>query len=372
MKRLTSLALLSLAACTGSTEPVTTCGGPALERTIVVLETDFQSSALGRIAGGCLTEQLPDLVLGSDLNLLAAGGHAYAGINGEGTLRAIDGATLALGPRLQAYAGALGEGGDTHGIYGVDVGAGGELWVSRDDAGSVAVLKADGSPIGSVDLSDLDPDGVPDMNGILVKDGRAYVALDLLAYTSEGGHLTVTPQEHGAVAVIDNATRQRVLRIELLGGNPAHGLLPTEDGFVVATPGSFDEAREGDGIDRVRLGATPEVQQVIDEKTLGGSVNELTWASDHEAYAIVLGAVPGVNPTRVVAIDPSQGTVTRELTPLADAFVHSGLVLTDEYVVVGDHTPGAPRVLFFPRAGGSPREIPASILPPFALVALPP
>ena len=373
MKRCSPLALIALAACAGSPEPVTTCGGPVLERTIVVLETDYQTSALGRIAGGCLTEEPPDVVLGGDVNLLAAGGRAWAGINEEGTLRAVDGTTLALGPRLDAYAGTLGEGGSAHGIYGVDVDAAGDLWVSRDDAGSVAILKADGTPSATIDLSDLDPeDGVPDMNGILLADGKAFVAVGRLAYPATG-ETVVKPRGSGLLAVIDAAERTRLGTIDLKGRNPVHALIPTDasmEAIVVATAGLVDQKEKGEGIYRVPLQIGGTAELLVNEDDLGGSVSELVWASDHEAYAIVMGDVPGVNPTTVVAIDPAQKTVT----PLrkADAFVHGGIVLTDEWVVVGDHTPGAAKVLFFHRGDGAAREIPASVLRPFALVALPP
>ncbi len=77
------------------------------------------------------------------------------------------------------------------------------------------MVKPNGS-LEAVDLSDVDPDGVPDMNGILVHDGKAFVALGFLPpwdSTAFGDHAT----RRGALAVIDVSTRKRIDVIDLHG-----------------------------------------------------------------------------------------------------------------------------------------------------------
>ncbi len=51
-----------------------------------------------------------------------------------------------------------------------------------------------------------------------------------------------------------------------------------------------------DGIDRVWLDGSRDTEQVIGEAELGGSAEEVVWGSDTEAYAIVLGGEPGLEP----------------------------------------------------------------------------
>jgi hypothetical protein len=352
-----------------------------LDRTVLVLERGDQTSALGKLSGGCLTEATPDLALGGDQNLLGAHGKPFVGLNDFGALRSIDPATLALGSALDVYQDHP-KPETVHGIYGADVDGAGNLWVSRDDVGSAIVLSPDGKLAGTVDLSDLDPDGVPEMNGILVSGDRAYVALGFLKTPIEDDHA----KQPGAIAVVDVATRKRVDLLQLVGHNPVRALVPvdaTGSEVIVATPGIHDAVDDGDGIDRVWLDGSHEAMQLVSEKELGGSVDEVVWGGEDEAYAIVLGPVPGANPTRVVQLDPSQEAghrVVRELArapyyddPNAAAYVHTGLALTRDWVLVGDHTPGKAQILAFRRKSGDPPvAVPTQVLPPAALLALPP
>jgi hypothetical protein len=219
------------------------------------------------------------------------------------------------------------------------------------------------------------------MNGILVQDGKAFVALEFLTPGCGGGVESDTATQPGAIAVIDVASRLRTGLIQLPGHNPVHRFVPTDDPsvFLMAMPGRHDAIDLEDGIDSVDL-AKGTATQIIGEKTLGGSVDNVVWASPNEAYAIVMGAVAGVNPTSVVAFDPTRGVVTRTLAkapyftdPNGEGYVFVGLALDGDDLLVADQTTTDPRIRVFPRAGGA--ELPAvrtKVLPPVSLLALAP
>jgi hypothetical protein len=361
---------LALAGCATPVGRYRSCGHVALDRTVLVLERGEMTSALARLAGGCLEESAPDLVLGQDQNLLDAHGRPFVGVNDDGTLREIDPDTLTISATFSVYPDQPAAGAVPHGIYGVDADASGELWISRDDLAALAVLRPDGSLDATVDLGDVDPDGLPNMNGILIQGGRAFVALGLLPL-----QLSDHAQQAGLVAVIDaQPPRARVGLIQLRGHNPVHKLIPIDDAgakLIVATPGVHDTRDDEDGIDLIDTAAGT-ATQLISETALGGSVDEVVWAGPNEAYAIVLGPVPGLNPTSVVAFDPASGQVIRTLAQ-ADFYAHTGLALAGDFVLVGDHSPGAPRIHVFSRATGAEQE---AIVPqgeaPWGLLALPP
>jgi hypothetical protein len=389
MRRAALILAVAATGCDAAPETTKTCGYPVLDRTVLVVERGTETSALARLRGGCFEEWPADLALGTDQNLFTAGGHAYVGINDSGLLRQIDPETLEFGATVDAY-----QDHPTpvrpHGIYGVAADDQGSLWISRDDVGSLAVAKPGGA-FATVDLSGLDPDGIPDMNGLAVHAGKAFVALGFLpAWNAKPDAGVEAFGDHakraGALAVLDVATRTVTGTIDLVGHNPVRALVPASaDGGVVlvATPGKHDAKAPEDGIDRVWLDGSQATEQLIDEPTLGGSVDEVVWGSDTEIYAIVLGPESGLNPTRLVRIDVSQPAGARVTDLLrapwftdpvnGAAYVFSGLALTKGHVLVGDHTPGQAgihvfsrdtqaEVAFVPALGGAPQ----------GLVSLPP
>ena len=353
------------------------CGHVKTESPVLAVERGDQTSAIARLADGCYVETPPDIVLGYDQNLLGADGRAFVGLNEQGTLRELDVQELKLGDAIDVYADKPGSM-TIHGIYGVAIDDAKNLWVSRADAGSIAIVRPDGSVDGAVDLSDLDDDGVPEMNGISIRDGRAYVALGFLPTVN----LSDSAKREGAVVVIDTVTRERVRVIDLVGKNPVRALIPGDEGeILVATPGDHDAIDEHDGIDRVVLDGSSDVEQLVSETELGGSVDEIAWGGPTEVYAIVLGEQPGINPTRVVLIDPTRPAgerVVRELArapyfddPNAEAYVHVGLALTEHEVLVGYKRSSDPKILVFSRATGAPlAPIPTRVHPPAALLTL--
>jgi hypothetical protein len=372
-----------VAGCASTPADVETCGLASLPDPVLVLERseDDQTAALGRYAGGCLDESQPDPVLGQDQFLLQAQatGKAYVAVNTDGSLRAIAEGGITITKTFDVYPIPT-TSGRPHGIYGVDIDDGGDLWVSRLDVPSVLVLSPAGAPVTAVDLSALDPDGNPDMNGILVQDGKAFVALEFLQ-DGDGGVAGDTAKQPGAVAVIDVASHELTGQIQLPGHNPVQRFVPTGSPsvFLMAMPGQHNAVEGDDGIDSIDL-AKGTATQVISEEALDGSVDNVVWASPTEAYAIVLGAVPYVNPTSVVQFDPSRGVVTRTLAQAPyftnkdlEAYVFVGLALDGPNVLVADQTSTDPRIRVFPRMGGA--ELPSiatKVLPPVSLLALAP
>ncbi len=376
-------ALLALTACSTPDAALTSCGNTTLADPLLILERGDQSAALARLAGGCLTETGPDPVLGTDQNLLAAHARSFVGVNDDGTLRAVDPVTLLLTQTLSVYPDdPPAPSQPPHGIYGVDVDAAGNLWVSRDDLPELAILAPDGSLVAKVDLGTLDPDEHhPDMNGILIEGDRAFVALGFLTHGGGGGIMNDTARRPGMIAIIDTTSHAIVGHIDLVGHNPVHRLVPTDatgQRFIVATPGRHDSIDPDDGIDLVDLVAGT-ATQLISETALGGSVDNVVWASPTEAYAITLGPKAGINPTQVIAFDPQRNAVTRTLAKApwfsdpqqGQGYVHVGLAIDGGDVVVGDHELDDPRLLVFSRANGAALPpIPTNVEAPWGLLVL--
>jgi hypothetical protein len=381
--------LILVAGCASTPPGGTRCGFTALPDPVIVLESDESTTAaLARLAGGCLDEEsVADPVLGADQYLLQAHatGQPFVAVDDDGSLRPLAKDRNAITDTFYVYPEQSAPSCRPHGIYGVDADAGGDLWVSRLDVPSVAVLSPKGDPVTTVDLSDLDPDGNPDMNGIVVQDGKAFVLLDFLV---EGtcGVTGDTAWQPGAIAVIDVAKRKRTGLIQLPGHNPFQGFAPTGSPgvFLVAMPGRHSDApmqpsavSEEDGIDSVDLAAGT-ATQIISETALGGSVDNVVWASPTEAYAIVLGPEAGVNPTSVVEFDPSRGTVTRTIAspptdPSAQQYIFVGLALDGDFLLVADQTMADPKIRVFSRATGEEQAaIPTKVDPPVSLLTLSP
>lgn len=377
-------AALASAGCAAPPGPQQVCGYPALDRAVLILERGRETSSLAKLEGGCLTEAPAEIVLGRDQNLLSAGGQALAGVNDSGAIFAVDPAGPSLvAPGLDAYAdGAASK--EPHGIYGADRDGAGQLWVARFDVPSLIILSESGGVVDTVDLRALDATyGNPRANGVYLRGDRAYVSVGFLPTP-----VSDEAARAGGIAVISTAAPREVTGvIDLVGKNPVHRLVPADASgsrVIVATPGRYDAEDASDGIDLAALDGSEPARQLVSEDELHGSADEVVWGGDHEVYAIVLGKEPGLNPTRVVAIDPTLPPGSRVVATLAEApwfddpvngaaYVHTGLALTQDHLLVGDHTPGAGRIRIFSRSTfAEVASVPTEVGAPWALLAMPP
>ena len=358
---------LSLGGCVTPAGSVTTCGAVQLARPLVVLEQAFGSaSALGRIdEGGCFLE-IPDASLSGTGILAEAGERLFFVDQTQGVLDPIDTKTLGLaGSPVAVF--APGQEPSEPNPHGVDVDADGQLWVARFGMGSLAVIDPSGKLAATVDLSDLDPDGQPDMEAVHVEGDRVHVALELLEFNADDSGL-VLARGPGKIVSLDRTSRARVGSFSLAGRNPFGAFAPMDAAgsrFAIATPGRIYATDAEDGIDVVDF-AQGTAQQLISEAELGGSATEVVIAGPTEAYAIVAG--DGLeSPTSLVRFDPSTGK-RFSIVSAATRFLHTGVAIDGDLVLVGDHTIEGAGILAFDRATLEPRgRITAHRLPPWAL-----
>jgi hypothetical protein len=362
---------ISLVACVTPEAAITTCGSVRLDRPLLVLEQDPKSgSGLGRIdEGGCFLE-IPDASLSGNGILASAGGRSFFVDQQQGVLDPIDPKNLGLsGAPIATF--AAGKDPAEPNPHGLDVDAEGNLWIARYGMGSLAVVDPAGKIVATVDLSDLDPDGVPDMEAVHVDGDRVHVAIERLDFNADGNGL-VLPRGPGIIVTLDRATHKRLGTITLAGRNPFGRFAPMDAAgtrFAIATPGRSFATDPEDGIDVVDF-ATGTAKQLISESALGGTVSEVIIAGPTEGYAIVLG--DGLkSPTSLVRFDPSNGTRTKVLDA-ATLFLHAGLALDGGLVLVGDHTIKGAGILAFDRAtGAASGRITAHRLPPWSLHTTP-
>jgi hypothetical protein len=218
---------------------------------------------------------------------------------------------------------------------------------------------------GHIDLSSLaDADGIPDMDQMVIVDGRLYVSLQRLDINS----VLRLPADNGALAVIDLASDQLVGSIELSGANPfgaTKGLTVRDGTMWIAEAGEFN-VFDG-GIERVDLRTGTASGFVASEATLGGDVTDFAIVSDHLAYAIV--SRPGFT-NALISFDPGTGQV------LGTHYTSSGYTLFDielndrGELYLADRSRRTPGVRVFRAADGAPLT-PGVIdlgLPPFEIV----
>lgn len=365
---------MGLAGAAGCSEPVdqaSQCLGKSLERPMLVLESDRgSSSALGFLdTDGCFTETA-DVSLGTDPSLSFSRGRAFVCARDQGVVLEVDAASRSITNVFVAYT----EGEAAPNPHDVAVDADGKLWIARFNSPSAGIVMPDGSWGGEVDLSALGgTDGIPDMESIVSVGDFIYIALERL----NADHKAEGP---GLLAEVPSSSPPFTVASTLEMGaaqNPFGRLIPAPwdaTTIAAAAPGEIDTVNDANtnGIVFISL-ELAEAGLSISEASLGGSPLEIALAGPSEAYAIIGGPVPGVNPTSVVAWDPQTNTVTRTLAGPTDGFVFAGLAVNGPYVVVGDHTFGAPRIRFFDRASGTEAfSITPKLLPPIGLLALDP
>lgn len=348
------------------------CAGVSLERPVLVLEQsdDHQASALARLdREGCLDE-VADIVLGADTLLVEANGAPYVIVDDRGadTLFAIDAEALAI---AATYAVPHPEGSWAN-AHGLGVTASGELWIGRYNLGSLARLDAGGAPVGEVDLADLDPDGVPEMDAVLVRGDRAFVSIERLDPTSDDG--VWRPRGPGSLAVLSTSPPYaREGEIPLLGGNPVGPLVSAGGSVVwVATRGDVYAIDPTGGVDAIDL-ESGVATTIAFESVLGGTVSEVVFAAEDEGYAIVMGPGPD-SPTSIVRFDPTKPSdppiVLASPPAQGQSFVYAGLAVVGSVLVAGNRTRGAAAILLFDRSTGDLLgSVAPRLMPPWSMLS---
>jgi hypothetical protein len=386
---LSGVVVLAAAGCSEPAGATRTCGGVPIESPVIVLSVgqDRASSALGRVdTDGCLTE-IPDIALGADPALSMGRDGLFVCARSEGLVLEIDPTLLSIRQSFTAYGAAEKEftipcGGvpSAHNPQDVDRDANGNLWITRYEQPTIALVLPSGELGEKVSLSKLaDADGLPEAGAVRVVGDRAYVAVQLLDRC--GGFV---PTGHGRIAVIDVASHDHVSTIELGGENPFGRMVPVpwdkSGGTVaIALPGDFYAIdTDADAAAIVDL-PNGEARGIAKESELGGSIAEVALAAPDEGYAIVAHPDPMrlLNPTRVVRVNPETGALGATLLDSRDdgdggGYYHYGIAVVGAHVLVSDRTPGAAAIHVFERATG--REIGLirpQLMPPAALLTLP-
>jgi hypothetical protein len=164
--------------------------------------------------------------------------------------------------------------GDT--LYVAAFGTGGVLTVDRGNL--------DGGVTGTIDLSSLDPDGVPDCSSIVALGTDLYVACNLLDEN-------FTPRGPGVIAVVDTTTDMLVDTITLDHANPIGYLATLGTRLVIATAPNFGDLTEG-CVDVITTDGEPTVECLVENAALGGYAGAL--ATDDQG--VWLAVVEGFDP----------------------------------------------------------------------------
>lgn len=267
MNRL-AIALLLLAACGDNDDnnnpaPDAPAADAPLQRTrAIVVAGNFMPGQTGVMSvldlEALTVEQrvAPDGAVSSDPVIRRVGDEIFV-VNrfGENNVSIFNATTLAFGKQI-----ATGAGTNPQDIAVV----GGKLFVPALDTAGVLVLGRDGGALVTIDLSALDPDGVPNCNSAFAAGGDVYVTCGLLDEN-------FAPRGPGQVAVIDAATNAVKTTFALANANPFGALeqLPSGE-LAVPTVPDFGDTTLG-CVERIQTGATPKSNGcLVSNAALGG------------------------------------------------------------------------------------------------------
>lgn len=185
------------------------------------------------------TSVAPAGAVGDDPVLRKAGGEVLVVNRGENNVTILDASTHALVEQLGTGAGSNPQ----------DVAViGNKLYVPIYGGAGVAVLTRGTTAVTTIDLSSLDPDGLPNCSSAYAVGNLVYVACQLLDES-------FAPRGPGKIAVIDSATDQLATTVVMQTKNPL-GLfeqLPTGELVI----GTIDFSDGSGCVEKITTGATP-------------------------------------------------------------------------------------------------------------------
>jgi hypothetical protein len=209
--------------------------------------------------------------------------------------------------------------------------SGRELWVVNPAARGCRRFRR-----GTIDLGAFaDADGLPEMDQMIVVDGRLFVSVQRL--DRQRGF---APSGASELVVVDAATDAVTGAVTLTGRNAfgdASGIArdPATGRLAVSTPGDIYAVGDGgiEWVDPTTLAA--EGRFFATEDDLGGNVTDFVLVSATKAYAIVQTAALQ---NRVVAFDPTQPATTARTLLARDGFLPDIALAPDGLVWIADQS----------------------------------
>jgi len=161
-----------------------------------------------------------------------------------------------------------------------------------------------GEKKGAIDLSSYaDPDGIPEMSGMLLLGSTLYVAVQRL---DRNAGYNWDPHETGLLVMIDTDTKSVSGEIELQGKNPVTDVLYSDSlqAIIIGSEGShFDVGDEG-GIEAVDPVSSASLGFLIDETGLGGNLGDFAILSAGRGYATI---TTNDLRSKLIAFNPTTG-----------------------------------------------------------------
>jgi hypothetical protein len=227
----------------------------------------------------------------------------------------------------------------------------------------------------SIDLSPLaDADGIPEMHGMAIHDGRLFVTLQRL--DRDGGWLPVPPSYLAVIDLADNTLLDLdpdtpgTQGVALAGTSPSSGIIidPVRGDFLIGETGSY--GAEDAGIERLDPQTLQSLGWVVTEATLGGNLNVWATGNGVKGFAVVL------TPewvTRVVAFDLLTGENLGTVASASEyAYTHLLVDPPRQQLFVCDRTYANPGIRIYrttDHAPLTPSPIPMGLYP-FWLVGM--
>lgn len=322
--------VLFLAACS-SAAPSEGARAECAPARLLVVASDYSSSAVGGAPAEGRAALATGLDLGKDPQLALSNGRAFCLARDTDLLFELDGSCGA--PRARISVHELAVGGRPANPHDVAAAPDGTLFVALYGVGKLAVVQG-GRVTGSVDLSAYDADGNPQAESVRIVDvggaPKAFVALERL----DDADFPASKQP-SIMLRLDVATRAVEAAVELEGRNPFNPMAEQDGALYLSEPGSFDaDDEERAGIERfdTRTGTT---RLLVRERALGGSVADVAVTGGCGA-AIVAGPQKDVNPTRVVLFDLASGAVLATVLGPTPGYDLQGLAWRAGSLHVGD------------------------------------
>lgn len=264
-------------------------GGLPGEATVFAVSTDYVSTGVASTVAIPSLEVTQNAIAGvasTDPTVRYIDGTLYV-INrfGADNITIIDPETTMLVAQISTGAGT-----NPHDLAVV----GTRLYVAAFGSGDVLVIDAarpSEGVIATIDLSAMDPDGVPNCTAITSVGDYVYVVCGVL--DDEDGFFT--PRGPGRLAVIDPSDDSLVTDIALAGTNPQGRLTvaPPESSIsgellIDAVP-NYGDLTEG-CIERIIPGAEPEPNGcLVQHATLGGYAGSMAWSGADLWLAVTTG-----------------------------------------------------------------------------------